>query len=293
MQIAAEPRPLYFATMLSGFMLGVCAIAVLTTGDHDQDHWALEFGVGKGLVVALIGWIVTFAVAQFVFNQFQRKQLQISRFAAVAKFEDDMLVLHAAKTARRVYATEAVAFPNARDGEELELRFVLDDQPWIPRTATPPKMVGGAPQIAWRLISGQRFWAIRDGTDEHGSYTDFVSSRAVMEAMSWFRKVSRACGENILRQEDLMHLWRQILPLAYCNRLTFMERYFQGAESIQEYIDVVRLTLDAVRRAGLERPIQHFDVLASNSDKVILHDRQTGGALPPSRSEVSTDPVAR
>jgi hypothetical protein len=171
-KVISRPLPLYITTIIVGTLLGSGITAALMAADHDNGHWIIEFGVGKGIFVAFLGWVITFYIAQWIYYQFQRKQVQISRFTAVSKLE----ILESMQT--------------NSIGHELELRFVLDDAPWVLRTETPSKMVGGVAQVSWTPILGQRFWIIREGTYNDREYTDLVSSKACHEVLSWFRNAN-------------------------------------------------------------------------------------------------------
>jgi len=273
-KLISRPVPFYIQIItvgILGTLLGFDIAAALMAADRAKDHWLVEFGEGKGLLITLLSWAITLLIAYWIYHQFQRKQVRIARFTTVSKLEEEMLALHAAKTARRIYKDEDLeTTPTDSVGHELELRFVLDDDPWVVITESPPWMVGGAAQVSWRPILGQRFWTIREGEYNGRQYTDLVSSKACHEVLSWFRKVSRAHREKIIADEDLVHLWQQILPLAYRNRLSFMKHYFHGEESIREFIDIIQRTRTAVEKSGRKQPLEHFGMCASKGDMQIL-----------------------
>ena len=86
-----------------------------------------------------------------------------------------------------------------------------------------------------------------------------VSTTVLHETLFWFRRVWRASEHNLLpllREEDLVQLWRHALVFVTDFRYTFLERYF-GSDDVVAIRVVAKSILEYSRRRKLLAPIKY------------------------------------
>ena len=174
------------------------------------------------ILPSLTAIIVAFAL----YHLFHRHQLQVARHTLVRQLEEDAAALLRGKSAHRVEKEVKL---------DLEFRVVLDRSDWDPELY----------RITDDLESGQRYVIIRQTTG-----TKFlVSTQALQETLTWFRRIKRALDDGILKENDLLDLWRTTLPFEIGNRKQYFRRVF-GEHDFSVLDEILQRTRKAVEKKG-------------------------------------------
>jgi len=215
----------------------------------------------------IVGWLLIIIVAVIIYLLFQRKQVRIARHAIVRQLEEEIAMIFRSKSAQ-----VEVPSPSGVQLEPREFRAVLDNEPlWsFEQDNSAQPVTGWTPPIS-TFIDGQRYWLIRTTKTHKGQDArQFLASHAFQETLLWFRRVNRARRDKVVTADDLLDLWRFILPLGFAGRISYFAQYFQGAEDVQAMVEVINETLRIGVKRDRRRPLCYFRSYVSEQDLDIL-----------------------
>jgi len=200
----------------------------------------VEFsGIMLSVVGALLGGLVSSLVTLFAafiaFSAVTKKQTEsneiqkeIERISLISKYEEEILQLFDEKLGMNPIVEKVQANDTYHNLTEYDKQLV--NFRWFLR----PDLIWESEKISrnfiHREILGLNMVLISDDGER-------LSSKALHETLMWFRKIDRAYRVDIIKNEDLAQMWRQIVPFIQSNRLTFMENYF-GREDCQSIRNV-------------------------------------------------------
>lgn len=225
----------------------------------------------------IVSWLVTIAVAGFIFWVFRRRQLdtirsqkEIARHSILRTLEEDIASIFRDKSA------QVLLFPESsneqRAVEPREFRSILDNRPpWSYEPDNAAEQVAGWNPPVSRFIDGQRYWLVRRikiGTDL--SEQQYLASRALQETLLWFRRVAKAHKDQVVYADDLADLWRFVLPFGFSGRLQYFSKYFQGEEDIQAMVSLINETLRCCCDRKWRMPLHYFTSYRTEEDRQIL-----------------------
>ncbi len=162
------------------------------------------FSVYVGAILAFLSSAISLLVAIFIFRKVSTYQNLLQKLDYLKQIEDDMLKLFNQKFGRieRADSVEFYRFRNCLNEAEWDSNF------------------SNATAIQRHYyVDGDNFVLIRgDGMR--------LSSVALHETLIWFRRINRALYFRIISVEDIVPMWRFVLPFSASGRFVFFSNYF-------------------------------------------------------------------
>ncbi|MDI3312298.1 MAG: hypothetical protein QJR05_12850 [Thermoanaerobacterium sp.] len=230
--------------------------------------FSLYFGdTGKfvGFLTALLTYIYVVLTGFLVRESIKSsQQLILARHTLLRELEIDMDKIQRSKTVQ--ISTNNGSF------EPREFRYVLD-QPlnWIYVKSDTEHGILSLPKYI--DIEGQRHWLVRDKESCKCKEEQYLSSQAFHEVLLWFKRLKIAYNDKVVKNEDLLDLWRQILPFGVGDRLYYFFKYFSGKDEIESLIYIINQTISYCYELKRDAPINYYLNYASDEDRELLKPR--------------------
>jgi len=74
----------------------------------------------------------------------------------------------------------------------------------------------------------------------------------------------------MITADELLDLWRAILPLGFAGRANYFAHYFQGGDDIIAMVQVINETLRSCLKRNHRRPLHYFCAYVTEQDRAVL-----------------------
>lgn len=193
-------------------------------GGETPEIFPLASQIILGGIAAILAWVLI--------HSGQRKSAEEARRLERAKFLHELDEEYADLMARRCVAKAPLPVGkkqtriNVAEEELWLFEYVLTQGvTWF----SEPRTIGGEPAAPreYIYINGARHVEISDGL--------FIDTLTLHRIVAWSKRVASGLQARIIDRNDVLNMWRHILPLARGNRFTFMASMFGVSQArVQE-----------------------------------------------------------